>query len=116
MELPQLPAALDRYLHHIDKCETQAQLREATVPYIQYESKLREVFAQYPDHPAAKKDHLVPLFNTDGPTPVIRARDPTSESDKVREQYVLALPAEERKKHGDPAVVSDINEFKTNFK
>ena len=116
MELPQLPTAIDRYLHHVEGCQTQAELREATVPYTRYESKLREIFAQYPDHPATKHDHLVPLFSTDRPTPTVRARSPAREPEKVRDQYLLPLPDEERLKYGDPAIVSDIDEFKTNFK
>lgn len=116
MELPRLPAPIDRYLHQTDKCQTQAELHEATEPYIQYESKLREVFAQYPDHSAAKQDHLVPLFNRNSPKPVIRARNPGIEPEKVRDQYLLPLSPEERKNSGDQAIVKDINEFKTNFK
>lgn len=111
-----MPTPVDRYLHQTDTCTTQAELHEATTPYIQYESKLREVFAQYADHPAAKQEHLASLFNTNSPTPVIRARNPDSETEKVRDQYLLPLSPEERKKNGDPAIVKDINEFKTNFK
>lgn len=116
MELPQLPAPVDRYLHQTEKCNTQAELHEATTPYIQYESKLREIFAQYPDHSAAKQDHLVPLFSNNNPTPVIRARNPDSEPEKVRDQYLLPLTPEERKKDGDQAIVKNVNEFQTNFK
>lgn len=116
MELPQLPTAIDRYLHHAEECKTQAELHEATAPYIQYESKLREIFAQYPDHPAVKQHHLIPLFGTDSPMPTVRARDTVNESEQVRDRYLLALPSEERKAHGAPAIVSDISEFKTNFK
>lgn len=116
MELPQLPTPCERYLVETAKCKTQADIMETTKPFIDFENKLREVFAQYPDHSAAKQDHLVPLYNTGNPTPSVRARDPSKEAEDVRERYLLSLPAEERLKDGAPAIVDNLAQFKTNFK
>jgi hypothetical protein len=116
MQLPSIPAPMEHYLAETAQCKTQADIRDATKPYIEYESKLREVFAQYPDHAAASREHLLPLFNAGKPTPVVRARDPTNETEEIRDRYLLALPNDERLANGVPAIVSDLNAFKTNFK
>ena len=116
MELPTIPVPINCYLVEAAKCKTQADIQNATKPFIEYESKLREVFAQYPDHPAAKQEHVLPLFNTDNPTPTVRARDLSKEVPEVSDRYLLALPPDERLADGTPAMVGNLNDFKTNFK
>lgn len=116
MELPCLPTAIDRYLSATENCETQAEIREATKPFIEYEYKLREIYAQYPEHSAAKKNYLLPLFNTGNKTPLVRARDPSAEPEEVRDRYLLSLPAKMRLANGAPAIVGSLSDFKTNFK
>ena len=115
MEFPQLPAPVERFLQYSAQFKTQAELRKATEPFIQYESKLREVFAQHPDHAAAQREHLIPVFQADNPQPIIRARDPSKETPQIHDQYLLALSTKDRKADESQAIVNHIAEFKTNF-
>ncbi|OQV00178.1 Ankyrin repeat-containing protein [Cladophialophora immunda] len=95
------------------KPETQAGVAEAVEPFKAYESKLREIYAQQPDHPAALANHLVPVFK-DAPISV-RARDLTQESDAEKDKYLLALPREARRTDGSPATTQTLKDFRTNF-
>ena len=113
VELPSLPAPIANFVNHVNKHpETQAGVVEAVESFKTFESKLREVYAQHPDHSAASEKHLVSIFDTEPLT--IRARDFTKETTAEKEKYLLALPDEARRKNGSPATVRSKN-FKTNF-
>ena len=115
MELPQLPAPINRFLHQTSKCQNQEDILDTTRPYIEFESKLREVFAQQPDHSSIKQNHLVPVFASDAPAVQVRARNPDQESNDVKDRYLLPLSDEDRKKNGSLATIKDLATFRTNF-
>ncbi|KAI9874608.1 MAG: hypothetical protein M1823_007647, partial [Watsoniomyces obsoletus] len=115
MELPKLPAPIDQFLYRTKQCQTQEEIRNVTEPYMRYESKLREVFSQQPDHPAVSQNHLVPVFAAKSPQITVRARNLEKESNAVKDHYLLALPDDQRKPNGAPATVADFATFKTNF-
>ena len=106
---------MDQYLYQTNKSRTQDDVLEATKPYMQFESKLREIFAQEPDHPAVRENHLVPVFASDAPQARVRARDPDKESNEVKDRYLLPLADDQRKKNDSLATVKDLAAFKTNF-
>ncbi|KIX96415.1 uncharacterized protein Z520_07681 [Fonsecaea multimorphosa CBS 102226] len=114
MQLPPLPVPISDFVSYVDKKpRSQAGVAEAAEPFKSYESKLREIYAQQPDHPAALTNHLVPVFK-DNPV-TIRARDLTKESDAEKDRYLLALPQDARRNHGSPATTPTLKEFRTNF-
>ena len=114
MELPPLPVPVSDFLGHVNKHpKTQNGVAEAVEPFKVFENKLREVYAQHPDHPAATKNHLVPVFRNESMT--IRARDLTRESSAEKDKYLLPLPEDARRKDGSPATVESLKTFKTNF-
>ncbi|KIW93355.1 uncharacterized protein Z519_05960 [Cladophialophora bantiana CBS 173.52] len=114
MELPHLPVPVSDFVGYVDKKpRTQTGVAEAVEPFKAFESKLREIYAQQPDHPAARANHLVPVFK-DAPV-TIRARELTKESDAEKDKYLLTLPQEARRKDGSPATTQTLKEFRTNF-
>lgn len=114
MELPSLPASPFDFVEYVNKHpKTQAGVAEAVEPFKVFESKLREVYAQQPTHPAATANHLVPVFN-DKPV-TLRARNVAKETPADKEQYLLSLPDDARRSDGSLATVKSIKEFKTNF-
>ncbi len=115
MELPQLPTPINQYLHQTRKCSTHEDVLKTTKPYIDFESKLREVYAQQPKHPAIKQDHLVPVFASDAPAVHVKARDLSQETNEIKDRYLLPLSDEDRKKNGSLATVKDLAAFRTNF-
>jgi ankyrin repeat protein len=115
MELPKLPFPIDQFLHEASKCRTQKDIHDLTKPYKEYEAKLRGIYAQHPDHPAAKDNHLVPVFADGSPAMTIRARDLDKEPNQVKDQYLLALSDDQRKTNGTAATVKDLASFKTNL-
>ncbi|KAK5192042.1 hypothetical protein LTR92_007989 [Exophiala xenobiotica] len=114
MELPTLPVPVSEFVTYVNKQpKSQAGVTEAVKPFKAFESKLREVFAQHPDHPAAADHHLVSVFDSD--PLAVRARDLTQELAAEKEKYLLSLPDELRRTHESPATVQSLKEFKTNF-
>jgi len=90
-------------------------LHQLIAPYKEYDSKLREVFAQQPDHPAVAEPHVVPVFAGREQHLRIRARNLTAESEAERQCYLMPLKKWDRKINGTPAVVESLKEFQTNF-
>lgn len=86
-------------------------------PFKQYDAKLREVFAQEPEHPALGDQHLnvLPVFNGHEKDIRIHARDLDSESAEDKEKYIMPLAASERRPNGSPAVVPNLDTFRKNF-
>lgn len=114
--LPSLPVALDQLVGYVEQ-SPQKPVAELFQPYRDYEARLRELFAQDPDHGALKDPHanVLPLFTEKSSGVKIRARDLASESEEEKSRYVMALPEEVRRLNGSPATVQSLKEFKRNF-
>ncbi|KAJ2907045.1 ankyrin repeat protein [Zalerion maritima] len=86
-------------------------------PYVKYEARLRQLYAQNPDHALVKDPHanVLSLFAEGTPPIKTRARDLASDSKEEKDRYIMALPDEKRRPTGSPAVVSSLREFQDNF-
>lgn len=114
VKLPRLPVPVSDFVEYIHKnLRSQNAVAEAVKPFIDFENKLREVYAQDPDHPAAADNHLVSVFN--GPQIMTRARDVRSEAQSDQNRYLLPLPDDLRRKDNVPATVDSLKTFRTNF-
>jgi hypothetical protein len=112
--LPSLPASHEDWISFV-AAHPETPLHELIAPYKEYDSKLREVFAQQPEHPAIAKSNVVPLFTGREQELRIRARNLAAESEAERQRYLMPLSKTDRKVDGAPAVVQTIKEFQTNF-
>ncbi|EFR02422.1 ankyrin repeat protein [Nannizzia gypsea CBS 118893] len=115
--LPQLPAKHSDFLNYI-KANPNVPINELLKPYNEYDSALRQVFAQEPSHPILTNNHInvVPLYGADGAADLrVQARDLDSEPQEVSDKYLLPLEDEDRRPNGSPAVVTSFKEFQTNF-
>ncbi|OAG06714.1 ankyrin [Paraphaeosphaeria sporulosa] len=114
--LPDVPAKHADFVSYVES-HPDTSLLELLEPYKKYDAKLREIFAQEPDHPVLADEHLnvVPVFNGHTSSLKIRARDLDSESQEEKERYIMSLGAEERRPNNSPAIVQDIKEFQQNF-
>lgn len=115
MDLPNLPFPPERLIQESAHCSSQEDVNKLTAPFVQYESKLREVYAQYPDHPAIQENHLLSIFQNDSDGLKIHARDFDEDQADVQEKYVLPLSVRDRKHDGEAATVPTLAAFKTNF-
>lgn len=114
IELPQIPVPVSEFVQYVEKQpHSQAGVAQAVEPFKAFENKLREIYAQQPDHPAVSANHLVPIFENSPFT--TRARDLSNESTAEKDSYLLSLPENQRRKHGSPAMVSSLKDFRTNF-
>ncbi|KAK5056680.1 hypothetical protein LTR84_012212 [Exophiala bonariae] len=112
--LPELPVPISDFVHYADQQpHTQVGVGQAVEPFKAYENKLREIYAQHLDHPAVSANHLVSIFETSPCT--TRARDLNKESADQKDAYLLSLPDDLRRKHGSPATVQSLKDFRTNF-
>lgn len=114
--LPRLPTPhkeLTRYI--ADHPET--PIAEILQPYREYETTLRQLYAQDPGNQVLRIPDLIilPLFTIDSPGIHIRARDPAAESEQQTQQYIMAFPDAQRRPGGSPAVVESFEEFQNNF-
>jgi hypothetical protein len=114
IELPPLPANHEDWISYVS-AHGNKPLHELIAPYKAYDSKLREVFAQQPAHPAIAKPNVVPLFSGREHDVKVRARNLATESEAERQRYLMPLTKADRKHDGAPAVVQSIKEFQTNF-
>jgi hypothetical protein len=114
IELPPLPANHEDWISYVSAHENKP-LHELIAPYKAYDSRLREVFAQQPAHPAIAKPNVVPLFSGREHNVKVRARNVATESEAERQRYLMPLTKADRKHDGAPAVVQSIKEFQTNF-
>ena len=112
--LPKVPTAHKDFVAYINKKDGK-QVQELVVPYNAYESKLREIFAQQPDHPSLQDPHVnaVPLFDQGVDVPRISHRDIDEKTH--HQDHLMCLSAKKRKPAGSPAMVHSIHEFKKNF-
>ncbi|KAK4939530.1 hypothetical protein LTR10_020239 [Elasticomyces elasticus] len=114
MELPPLPVPVSQFVNYVNKFpQTQAAVADAVQPFKNFESKLREVYAQHPKHPAATVNHLVSVFDTAPLT--VRARNLVQEAAAEKERFLLPLRDGYRKTNGSLATVKSAKEFRTNF-
>src|SRR5271154_1268039 len=116
MELPPIPATIANFIPYLE-ANPHNSIHDLLTPYKAYEGRLRELYAQHPDNPFVANPHVntTPLFAGHENAVTIRARNLARESDEEADKYLLALPEEYRKANGSPAVVSSMEEFKTNF-
>ncbi|KAF2109716.1 hypothetical protein BDV96DRAFT_502176 [Lophiotrema nucula] len=115
--LPEVPAKHSDFISYINS-NPKTSLPELLEPFKQYDAKLREVFAQEPDHPALKDQYLniTPVF-VDGQEKDVKihARDLEAETVEEKERYVMTLGDGERRPNGEPAIVQDLGDFQKNF-
>ncbi|KAK2757575.1 hypothetical protein FQN54_004544 [Arachnomyces sp. PD_36] len=126
MDLPSIPAPLEDFIPYF----TNAPGRDLgrLQPYLDYEAKLRQIYAQEPDNLLLQDDNVntVPVYAGHTDSVKIRARDLDAESQAEREHYLLPLPAKgkgpaatvpakARKESGSAAVVPTKRDFETNF-
>jgi ankyrin repeat protein len=114
IDLPPLPAEHGDWITHIAS-HPDISLHDLVAPYKGYDSKLREVFAQQPNHPAIAKPNIVPIFEGSEQELTIRARNLAVESEAESQCYLMPLKKADRKANGTPAVVQSLKEFQTNF-
>ncbi|KAI5356788.1 Putative ankyrin repeat-containing domain superfamily [Septoria linicola] len=114
IDLPELPVKHDRFIEFLDTHKTKPML-ELVQPYQQYDSEMRKLFAQHPDHPAIATPSVVPIFVGLEKSLNIRARDPSKEDQKQQDSYIMPLKQEERRANGSPAIVQSLRDFRTNF-
>ena len=114
IEIPLLPAKHDQFIEYIAGHPATPMI-ELVEPYKQYDTEIRKVFAQQPDHPAAKQPNVVPIFAGHEHEVKIRARDLGAESKEEKERYIMPLKDEDRRPDGSPAIVQSLRHFKTHF-
>ncbi|KAF7930900.1 hypothetical protein EAE99_004150 [Botrytis elliptica] len=116
IDLPSLPAPIKDFIPYLSQNPTK-NISTIIEPYKTYESELRKVYAQQPDHEAVKDGavNLVPIFSGHENDLKVRARDLDNESKEESEKYIMPLKDEERRPNGSPAVVGSIKDFQTNF-
>ena len=127
MEVPKVPVGMEDFIPYIDKGGQDIQ--KAMQPYREYESTLREMYAQDRDNAVLDDPYVnvVPLFGKHDGQLKIYSRNLEAESDNEKDKYLLALPQEgekqepndpaiiPRKADGDVAIVKSFRDFKTNF-
>ncbi|ORY09194.1 ankyrin repeat protein [Clohesyomyces aquaticus] len=114
--LPEVPVKHADFISYLSS-NPHKKLGELVEPYLQYDAKMREIFAQERDHPALADPYLnvVPVFNGHEKDIKIRARDLCAETDEEKERYIMPLDEKDRRSNGSPAVVQDLMEFQQNF-
>ncbi|KAK8234423.1 ankyrin repeat protein [Phyllosticta capitalensis] len=114
--LPQLPVKHADFISHVT-AHPETPLSELLAPYQQYDSKIREVFAQEPTNPLLADNllNVLPIFAGHEKDLKVRARNPLTESDEEKDKFLMPLDDDQRKPNGAPAVVQSFEDFKTNF-
>lgn len=114
VELPRLPVGHTDWIPHVAK-HPDMPMSDLIAPYTDYDLKLREVFAQQPDHPAIVTPNIVPIFAGHENELKVRARNFDTEPEEERQRFLMPLKKSERKPDGSPAIVQSLKEFQTNF-
>lgn len=115
--LPAIPAKHSQFLEYVQS-DPNRPIVDLIRPYNKFDAVLRKIYAQQPSHSAVADDlvNVVPVFDDSGSADIrVRARDMSSESDEVKERYLLPLKDEDRRPNGSPAVVTSFKEFQRNF-
>lgn len=115
MTLPNIPCALEDFPSYLESAKNRNEVNQALEPFKAYEAKLRQIYAQEPDHDAVRQNHLVPIYQTGNADVKVRARDLSSESKDEQESYILPLPAKDRRKDGASAITPTLRDFQKNF-
>ncbi len=115
MELPTLPCSLESFPSYIEAADSAVKVTEAVQPFKIYEGKLRQLYAQEPQHEAVSQSHLVPVYQDSRSILSVKARDLEHESKEEREKYLLPLSTDTRRKNGANATAPTFREFKKNF-
>jgi hypothetical protein len=115
MELPKLPVPIADFISYLKSPD--ATVAESVEPFMVYENKLREVFAQEPDNPVICNPHVnvLPVYAGHEGDLKVRARGLDHESKEKNDKFVFPLSKEVRKPNGAPAVVESLKDFKKNF-
>ncbi|KAF3936886.1 hypothetical protein ABW19_dt0206096 [Dactylella cylindrospora] len=113
--LPSLPVETADFISYVTD-NSDKPLRELIKPYLEYESKLRGLFAQDPSNNqlADNTIGLVPVYTGNEADIKVRARNLEAESEEEKAKYLMELDDKKRKKDGERAIV-DFDEFKKNF-
>ncbi len=116
IELPKLPAPLQEFIPYLAK-HPKTATAELLKPYIEYEAKLRELYAQEPDRDIVKDPFIntVPIFAGSESDLRVRARNIPSETDAQKEKFLMPLKDSERRPNGSAAMVGSFKDFQTNF-
>ncbi|KAI9818880.1 MAG: hypothetical protein M1827_007701 [Pycnora praestabilis] len=116
IKLPDLPVPHKEFVPYLSSIAN-ATVIDTLKPFQAYESKLREVFAQQPNHDALKDPHIntVPVFAGHEHDLRVRARKLDEETDGQKEKYIMPLSKKDRKPDRSPAVVQSFKDFQTNF-
>ncbi|MCJ1312534.1 hypothetical protein MMC25_006208 [Agyrium rufum] len=114
--LPQIPVPVTSFVPYL-KTQTLkgSSIGEALTPFLTYESKLREGFAQFPDD-AKLKDPLVnavPVYDGHEQNLKIHAR--SLDKDNSDAKFIMPLKPEGRRADGSPAVAPSFKKFRDNF-
>ncbi|KAK8155182.1 ankyrin repeat-containing domain protein [Phyllosticta citrichinensis] len=114
--LPDVPVKHADFISHV-AAHPETPIPELLAPYQQYDSKLREVFAQDPTNPLLADNHLniTPIFAGREKDLKIRARDLAAESAEETDKYLMPLSDKDRKPNGALGVVQSFQDFQTNF-
>ncbi|KAH8602501.1 hypothetical protein B0O99DRAFT_606743 [Bisporella sp. PMI_857] len=115
--LPKLPpGGVAGFIPHLTKHE-ESPVSELLQPYKDFESELRKIYAQQPDHDAVKNGcvNLVPIFDGHQEGVKIRGRKLSKETEEEKEKFIMSLKNEERLADGAPAIVSSFRDFQQNF-
>lgn len=115
--MPQTPEA-QAFLSRIAALpkDTPVNLDDALKPSIEDETELRRLFATESTNPRLKSPHvgLVDVFDAPQDIRITRARLVRDEFD-LNEKHIMPLSETRRRKEGTPAMVADLDEFKSNW-
>ena len=114
INIPSLPAKHDQFIQYVAD-HPKTPMLELLEPYKQYDAELRKVFAQQPDHAAAKQPNIVPVFAGYEHEVKTKARNLDDESTEEADCYIMPLKNEDRRQDGSPAIVQSLRDFRTNF-
>ncbi|KAH8798385.1 hypothetical protein F5884DRAFT_814057 [Xylogone sp. PMI_703] len=115
-DLPRLPVPVKHFIRYLAD-HPDDPVSTLVEPFKAFESKLRKIYAQQPDHESLEDGavNLVPIFAGDEAELKIRARSLCDETEEERSKYIMPLEERERKVIGGPALVSSVEEFRQNF-
>ncbi|KAI9723540.1 MAG: hypothetical protein M1828_004136 [Chrysothrix sp. TS-e1954] len=116
IKLPAIPAPHDGFIRYVAS-KPHTPMSELLLPYVRYETKLREIYAQQHNHVYVSKSHInvVSLFTGSEILVKIRARNLEGESVRQAEKFLMPLDSSSRKKNGIQAMVPNLTMFKSNF-
>lgn len=115
MNLPNIPYSFKDFTSHLEAAKTRDEVNQVLEPFKTYEAKLRQIYAQEPDHDAVSQDHLVPIYQAGKADLKTKARNVSSETKDEREKFLLPLSNKQRRKEGTGAITSSLKEFQKNF-